>query len=377
MAQEVQRVRYFNGEFLDERDFNGEQAYHIRMRYLHNRWLHTFGIAHGLEVTQGPGALQVTVKPGLALVKVIENRIEQFQGEEVAKEVMRISPNVLTLSGAGVGDILVVISYEEVAENNQTAENTQTRWTERPSLRPQLASATPAPDNESVLILARVTLNAARDGIASVSTADRRNAGLRGDVEATEIRLPFGNQSAQWPRLKAGAASRLDLTGSLAVSGNIDLQPNARVDGRDVSQDGATLDGHLVDADRHVTNGDDHDHTNGHGKPIPWSAVKNLPDIFVRAYATILTPAPPNPPTLGSRRLRVTSVARSAGGTAGSYDISFDPTDDPIFILTIQGVSPETFTAHVVNFSSNSASVVVKRSNGTPIDPTKLFFVVL
>src|SRR5262245_29465115 len=98
MAQEVQRIRYFNGEFLQEADFNAEQAYHIRMRYLHNRWLHTQGIAFGLEVTPGPGPLQVTVSPGMALARVTETRILEFQGEEVAKELVRIAPTVVDIS---------------------------------------------------------------------------------------------------------------------------------------------------------------------------------------------------------------------------------------------------------------------------------------
>jgi hypothetical protein len=42
------RVRYFNGQFLQEEDFQVEQAYHLDRQRRHNRTLHTPGIADGL-----------------------------------------------------------------------------------------------------------------------------------------------------------------------------------------------------------------------------------------------------------------------------------------------------------------------------------------
>ena len=58
---EVKRMRYFDGLFLKQEEFNLEQNYHIRMRRLHNRHLHTQGIVWGLDLKVVSG--QVVVEP--------------------------------------------------------------------------------------------------------------------------------------------------------------------------------------------------------------------------------------------------------------------------------------------------------------------------
>lgn len=47
----LDRIRYFTGRHMTARDFSDADAYHRSMRYLHNRVLHGWGIACGLEVT--------------------------------------------------------------------------------------------------------------------------------------------------------------------------------------------------------------------------------------------------------------------------------------------------------------------------------------
>src|ERR1700722_5947982 len=62
---EVKRLNYFNHQFLDEKDFKDEQAYHIQMRRPHNRVLYRWGIAEGLTARHH-GEPSVTVEPGVA-----------------------------------------------------------------------------------------------------------------------------------------------------------------------------------------------------------------------------------------------------------------------------------------------------------------------
>ena len=68
-AQE--RLNYFTGQFLAERDFRAEQDYHIGKHRQHNRYLHGWGTVCGLKVVQHPDpACQdrfVVLEPGLAL----------------------------------------------------------------------------------------------------------------------------------------------------------------------------------------------------------------------------------------------------------------------------------------------------------------------
>lgn len=46
----VERIRYFTGRHMTARDFRDADAYHRSFRHLHNRVLHGWGIACGLEV---------------------------------------------------------------------------------------------------------------------------------------------------------------------------------------------------------------------------------------------------------------------------------------------------------------------------------------
>ena len=58
----VKRVRFFDGQYLQDQDFVDEQHYHIDRQRRHNRTLHVGGIADGLGVTSVVGAPQVLVQ---------------------------------------------------------------------------------------------------------------------------------------------------------------------------------------------------------------------------------------------------------------------------------------------------------------------------
>ena len=45
------RVRFFDGQFLQDQDFVDEQNYHLDRERRHNRLLHGAGIADGPDVT--------------------------------------------------------------------------------------------------------------------------------------------------------------------------------------------------------------------------------------------------------------------------------------------------------------------------------------
>jgi hypothetical protein len=62
----IKRLNYYNHQFLEEPDFREEQQYHLEMRRRHNRSLHIWGVAEGLEVKKS-GNREITVEPGFAL----------------------------------------------------------------------------------------------------------------------------------------------------------------------------------------------------------------------------------------------------------------------------------------------------------------------
>lgn len=71
MSANVERLRFYEREYLRWFDFVAEQAYHIEMRRRMNRALHLWGIVTGLDVKKAaavPGAPeQYFVSPGLAI----------------------------------------------------------------------------------------------------------------------------------------------------------------------------------------------------------------------------------------------------------------------------------------------------------------------
>lgn len=64
---EYQRLRYFHGMLLNDKDFQAEQAYHIRKRRFLNRMLHGWGVVCGLELIGKKGDRSIDVTSGLAL----------------------------------------------------------------------------------------------------------------------------------------------------------------------------------------------------------------------------------------------------------------------------------------------------------------------
>ena len=65
----IDRVRYYDGEFLRAFDFGDEQTYHMEMRRSLNRYLHLYGIVQGLQLYSDPTAVvvEVSILPGMAI----------------------------------------------------------------------------------------------------------------------------------------------------------------------------------------------------------------------------------------------------------------------------------------------------------------------
>ena len=57
----IDRVRYYDGEFLRAFDFGDEQIYHLEMRRRLNRYLHLYGIVQGLILVAATDGIGVTL----------------------------------------------------------------------------------------------------------------------------------------------------------------------------------------------------------------------------------------------------------------------------------------------------------------------------
>jgi len=131
---DIKRPNYFNYQFLVDRDFEDEQAYHLQMRRRHNRQMHTPGVADGLTVTI-VAANQVRISPGTAVDR---------DGREIVLEDARV--HTLVTGGNNV-DVFLTISYQDVSDPadryTQGGIDDFTRITERPRIE-DTSSAPPA-----------------------------------------------------------------------------------------------------------------------------------------------------------------------------------------------------------------------------------------
>ncbi|NES46572.1 hypothetical protein [Moorena sp. SIO2C4] len=104
---DIQRPNYFTAQFLVEKDFNDEQAYHRDMRLRHNRLLHNWGVVAGLEVTK-TGDKKIAVSEGMAIDK---------DGREIIVLPNSLVPKTINLDGLPLNTTIeITIIYQEIQD---------------------------------------------------------------------------------------------------------------------------------------------------------------------------------------------------------------------------------------------------------------------
>ena len=245
MANIDKRLNYFNGQFLQDVDFKTEQDYRVDRERRHNRLMHTFGIAEGLNVTASVGASTVGVTPGTGL---------DSQGHQIVLfdiRTLQLGPQQTQFFNKTV---LVVISYaESLSDDASVGGSGKTRIWESPVVEIVIEDAS-APPPDVKLRLARLTIDGG--GLVSAN-ADITVRVLAGARVGTEVDVPLlkvmtpGLAQNLWPALTSIASGELDLAGSLVVSGAArvggDLGVTGRVTGADLLVNGVSVGNHLGD----------------------------------------------------------------------------------------------------------------------------------
>ena len=108
---DLSRVAFFDGERLEAGDLNAASTLQRELRWLHNRSLHSWGIALGFAVSGDKGAQQVTVSPGYGvdalgreviltepLTKVVPSRSDNGQGKPVTYYLLAAYPDESSLT---------------------------------------------------------------------------------------------------------------------------------------------------------------------------------------------------------------------------------------------------------------------------------------
>jgi hypothetical protein len=168
---DIARPAWFPGQRLTADDLTAGQAFHRELRWLHNRGLHTWGIAFGLAVTGERGASAVTVAPGYAV---------DCEGRDLVldEDLVVAVPSVAGAAGAAATWYLTV-SYQEDADrpiiqngNGVCFDDGATRRSEGGLVRWQKAGD-PRPGLDVILARGDI-LDCVLD--APVSAAERRDA---------------------------------------------------------------------------------------------------------------------------------------------------------------------------------------------------------
>jgi hypothetical protein len=191
VSTRIERIRFYDGEYLRAFDFEAEQGYHRLMRQRLNQELHLCGIVEGLQIEADkdsvPGATQYNITTGMA--------IDHYGREIVVDQAFVLRGSVLSTKNLKAGKNAVVIFYKQTASSlpsagyalcNDPSQNT--RWLE--SFDVVLIPDPPAkftgemlhPDTgEYGLLLGTVTLVANLNGfsITTPITRERLYIGLR------------------------------------------------------------------------------------------------------------------------------------------------------------------------------------------------------
>ena len=158
------RVNFFAGQLLTADDLHADQDYHRRMRYLHNRLLHGWGIVDGYHVEDdGRGVL---VGPGFA--------IDSYGRELVQPQRVRID----LPSEAAVDEQTlwyVVATWEETPSAPVPVgdEIVPSRWIERCAL--SIRPIPPEDDGQTLLLAALTT---AAGNVVSINTSRWRSRSI-------------------------------------------------------------------------------------------------------------------------------------------------------------------------------------------------------
>lgn len=197
-----QRLRYFNGQFLEEDDFTDEQAYHLNRRRLHNQHLHTPGIIEGLKVLW-EDSKKIKVEAGKAL-------------DSWGREII-LNDDIIKEITPGDGLICVWIEYSEaqVANQDDADANTATRVEEKAIVK--VSSSFPDEPGNSYVRLARFTLDNQGNIPKKVSDLD----GVSGDETKVQPVKVFSGA-----KLADRSVSVSELKTKLCKEGKVEVTSN-------------------------------------------------------------------------------------------------------------------------------------------------------
>lgn len=210
------RLNYYTGQLLNADDFKDEQLYHVDALRSHNRNLHTWGIARGLNVEK-IGTKNVTISLGMAIDGL---------GRQIVLDELR----EIDLSQSTASSLYLTISYKE--DKTDFREGEGDRSYTRIGEECVIEYDTNEPDELSMkMILAKLVFDREKDTLSSIVLEERRNVkNIGGDIEVKSIdfSLPTKEDPDNFPRIKGVAGVNPGLE---VISENTTLKGNLNISG--------------------------------------------------------------------------------------------------------------------------------------------------
>lgn len=284
----LKRLRYYNNQFLAEKDFIDDQAAHLAHERAHLRAMCSPGVWEGLEVTYA--TLPTTSAPAVGGGIAVDDQGRLIVLAPVPSGLALFGPAPSTLAN---GNYVLSIQYNEVATDMSTntggaagtADNT--RFTSQPVLAATAATAVPA----GAVVLGSFTVTGGQ--ITAKSDAGRQYAGLRlpGPVLA-------GNPPATLANRNDGSADGVRLSGTLTVqkTSASAIGPSLTLANPNTTPGGGANAGGAIDFNSYDP-----------GTNFPGVRIQSLGDANFSSHLTISTKKPGAIGNALAERLRITS----------------------------------------------------------------------
>ncbi len=199
MGKEIKRMNYLDGLLLKSEDYNLDKEYQRRLLGLHNRYLHSSGIADGLEVKPvNDSNMEVYVTEGAAL-DITDEGLDGTNIEESTSRLIVIyeghPDNPVDLSEYTAGeDIYIYLTY---LENNADWDSEKGQGQEIHIWElGKINHSTKKPeDTKRNILLARVRPKEITDSEGNKETVIDNQCIYYDDIDGNQIRQVVGSQS--------------------------------------------------------------------------------------------------------------------------------------------------------------------------------------
>jgi hypothetical protein len=240
VSNQIERLRYYDGEYLRGSDFSDEQAYHVEMRRRINHRLHLHGIVYGLQIVQD----QDSVPPDAIFYSIMQGMALDQSGREifVSAPYSLSAENVLNRAGLTTGPNELWLCYQETQTGlpaagyrDCSAQNQYTRWQElfqvvlKP-LNPTKTSLIPADCGGVRLgVITLAYTSASGWQITHVENVGRSYVGIRAQrVIAADEEADTFDMAAQniMPPKRIALPGYVDVNPSVLERGNLIVEKN-------------------------------------------------------------------------------------------------------------------------------------------------------